>query len=614
MSVPAYSGIPRRGAGHSDPRTYGKSTSSSPSFQDSPSLHRSLRRLSGGTAINSLGGHENGKVFGASPTEVAKSNKRELESQSQPQSPKSSIKQVALHFQKRLLDLQQIISQSQGISNEFQETLKSQVRIIGFELAQSLQQLDADTSQSISEKDRLQTEVNDLREKFNEISMSTKLSQNDSNSSRHQVDQKAHPFERISPGGQPYNRGNEIIAKAPSELSPSVSDPFCSPNLPRDRGQLQLYNLPGSLKQLTHSPTETRHEEASEIHGTSLSTVLSGAQSLVTNETYNEEASETPKSSGYSYRGQMGYPNLPTGSAVIENSPQSIVAVKQPGDSPVYSTALIVHQDVDTQFDKLQTLFAKLFRVSEGWVRIYAHIPYLQGDFSLSKSTDLLWAYLTKALYPDEVEESRTHAIALLGDPVARPWYIMRIIITYCFDNMLNIETFYGFSDETDDELDKVEFKAHESTHTRTQSQDVINRQSKLIQKIVVSANYSTFRARQLSHHSKRLRDLLGTLLNAGTNRGQAGKDLGAIVVVAWDLAVEMFSSQLSFQIYFPPTTLFMANNMVARNSSITDPYQLQLKQTELKLVITPVITVRDCRSATVRTKNLHYSHVLIKG
>ena len=115
--------------------------------------------------------------------------------------------------------------------------------------------------------------------------------------------------------------------------------------------------------------------------------------------------------------------------------------------------------------------------------------------------------------------------------------------------------------------------------------------------------------------HSKKLRDILGPLLNHGCSRADAGRDLGAITIKAWELSVKMFTSQLTFQIYFPETaTKFHAATMIAKDQPRADPMHLQIRQTRLKLVITPVITLRDDRGTTIKAKNLHMSTVLTMG
>lgn len=142
--------------------------------------------------------------------------------------------------------------------------------------------------------------------------------------------------------------------------------------------------------------------------------------------------------------------------------------------------------------------------------------------------------------------------------------------------------------------------------------QILIDRQSEAVQSIVDSPRFNNFRNEQLNLHTKRLRDLLGPLLNTECARSQAGKELGTITVTAWDLSVKMYTSHLSFQVYFPDTTAkFNAATMVATDTD-QDPVKLQIQQARLKLVITPVITMRDDRGTTIKVKNLRMANVVL--
>lgn len=107
---------------------------------------------------------------------------------------------------------------------------------------------------------------------------------------------------------------------------------------------------------------------------------------------------------------------------------------------------------------------------------------------------------------------------------------------------------------------------------------------------------------------------MIGPLLNSDAARADAGQELGGIVITAWDLAIKMTTSHLTFQVYFPETcSKFTAATMHAKDSRI-DAMQLQIQQARLKLVITPVITMRDDRGTTIMAKSILPSDVLLMG
>ena len=102
-------------------------------------------------------------------------------------------------------------------------------------------------------------------------------------------------------------------------------------------------------------------------------------------------------------------------------------------------------------------------------------------------------------------------------------------------------------------------------------------------------------------------------MLNDRAVRSEAGKDLGAIAVHSMELSVKMHTAGLTFQIYFPETaSKFTAATMNAKDRVNADPMQLQVQQVRLKLVITPVITMRDDKGTTIKAKAIHSSNVLL--
>lgn len=105
---------------------------------------------------------------------------------------------------------------------------------------------------------------------------------------------------------------------------------------------------------------------------------------------------------------------------------------------------------------------------------------------------------------------------------------------------------------------------------------------------------------------------MTGPLLNGNCDRRPAGHELALLVVTAWELAVKMNTERITFQIYFPATAdKFSASTMTAKDTNVS-AMQLQLQQCRLKLVITPVVTIRDDRGLTIMAKNILSADVLI--
>jgi hypothetical protein len=140
-----------------------------------------------------------------------------------------------------------------------------------------------------------------------------------------------------------------------------------------------------------------------------------------------------------------------------------------------------------------------------------------------------------------------------------------------------------------------------------------INRGMVAVQAVLAAKDYPSFRVQQLNVHTKALRDILGPVLNAGVERTDAGKDLGPIVIQSWDLCAAMHKEGFTFQIFFPETAAkFTAATMDSMDHPRDNPMLLQTKQRRVKLVITPVITMRDDTAHSIKAKSLHSATVLL--
>jgi cell division protein FtsI/penicillin-binding protein 2 len=142
--------------------------------------------------------------------------------------------------------------------------------------------------------------------------------------------------------------------------------------------------------------------------------------------------------------------------------------------------------------------------------------------------------------------------------------------------------------------------------------QQLIDEQTGIIYAVLESPRYNDHRNTQINFYTRRLRDMCEGLINESCDRNQAGLDLGAIIIFAYDLTVDMFTSGFSFQIFFPNTSeKFTASTMIARDQPRLTPLEIQLKQMRLKLVITPVVTMRDDHGTTIKAKNLFLATTL---
>ncbi|KAL2075704.1 hypothetical protein VTL71DRAFT_647 [Oculimacula yallundae] len=309
-------------------------------------------------------------------------------------------------------------------------------------------------------------------------------------------------------------------------------------------------------------------------------------------------------------RGRAEFPGSPwdTESSRVYNT--------EPGDTPVatsQSTALVlssVGSDDPSQF--YQEEFAGLYQLIEGWAMAYCTTPKISNDQSIARTNQVLWAFMMRCTYPGKRQDAHTHLTTLLNNAYTRPWFVVRMAVEYIVVEMLSVNSYKKFSPQVGVELSAVETKLKERGLANDARQALIDRRAKAIQFAVGNPHWEAYRGEQLSNHSRQLRDILGPMLDDKADRSKAGKDLGYIALKAWDISEHMNTSQLTFQLNFPETAgKFVAATMISKDDDDVHPMTLQLSQARLKLIITPVITMRDDRGTTIKAKNLHFATVL---
>ncbi|EMR85332.1 hypothetical protein ACHAPC_009508 [Botrytis cinerea] len=258
--------------------------------------------------------------------------------------------------------------------------------------------------------------------------------------------------------------------------------------------------------------------------------------------------------------------------------------------------------------------FSDIFALAEGWARSYCCIPNIQEDRAIASSNQALWNYMTKLTYNDP-QSAHSHVMALLSSENTRFWFVMRMAMSYCFDNIMTLKTFEQYNDTVAAHLAKISQQlTARPTASAEKRQKLVAEQSAVVKSVINAPEFARFRNDSLTNHTKHLRDILGPLMNEGTSKSKAGTDLGAIIIASMDLCCRMWTAKLSFQVIFPELlgNKFTAGTMIAKDHPRDNPYQLQTKQKRLKLVMTPSITMRDDNSITIIAKSLHKASVLL--
>ncbi|KAI6710515.1 hypothetical protein JHW43_006956 [Diplocarpon mali] len=525
-------------------------------------------------------------------------------------------------FQAKLNNLINKIEGSENISSAYQNTLIKDVRDLAQQYDNQQRQLQQDIDRVIVEKDsylhqlnnaagnvqkayadrdRFGKERDDLRRSYEDLKMKAQKSTERLNELvQHWVNKNVTMMDEIAHKDAQLEGKRSLLIAANPEPSPRF------PTIGKFRGR-DPFTSP--LMSATALENFTRGS-------------IGSSKSKNTNEfvvSKDQPARRRPN------------PNLlptgpaPAGRPLVPESPWDSESSRayntEPGDTPHSSEdtslalALVLHTNVHDPSPVYQQEFSDLYVMVEGWVQSYCHQPNLENDRVVARTNQKLWSFMMNCTYPGQRQDSHTHVMTLLNDTTSRSWFVMRMGISYIMEEILSFAPYKTFSADIDAELESVKLEIAERGLANEARQALVDKRAKAIQKIVSSPNWAAFRQTSLATHSKRLRDILGPMLNDYSLRSTAGSDLGAIILKAWDLSVNMNTSQLTFQIYFPETAQkFNASTMIAKDKKYTDAMALQIKQARLKLVITPVVTMRDDRGTTIRAKNLHKSTVLTMG
>lgn len=337
--------------------------------------------------------------------------------------------------------------------------------------------------------------------------------------------------------------------------------------------------------------------------------------------------SETPTHGSTRRRGLLPSGKAPTRGGhelsydQILSSLASLPHNTEPGSPEPLPHHMVVHQQVPTapsgqsKFElasRYEQDFKEIFTMAEKWCMAYASIPNLENERKIQSSMSVLWDFMMNCTYPNSRPDSNVHVSTLLQDSKARFSFCERMMITYFTTAILVLEEFEAFSPDTAATLRACKEALNERGLASEVRRNVVLQYSKLVEDISKHPSFAAYQSMRVAFHSTKLRAILGPLLNTHAVRNTAGVDLGRIVKRVWDLSVAIYTSYMTFQIYFPETnSKFNAATMFAKDQPGEDQTQLQFNQLRLKLVITPVITLRDDSTTSIRTQNLHKAVVL---
>jgi hypothetical protein len=120
------------------------------------------------------------------------------------------------------------------------------------------------------------------------------------------------------------------------------------------------------------------------------------------------------------------------------------------------SGALVLHPGNEDGSGEWAASFSFLYSLIEGWTRSYAHQPNLVNDQNIANKNQALWGFMMNCTYPGRAQDSHSHVMLLLNDFNTRRWFVMRMCVSYCVQEILDYSAFRGYKDITDRKLSEI--------------------------------------------------------------------------------------------------------------------------------------------------------------
>jgi hypothetical protein len=169
--------------------------------------------------------------------------------------------------------------------------------------------------------------------------------------------------------------------------------------------------------------------------------------------------SRPPSATGNKFSAGSQAITMPFQALSFGNAPNSYSAT---GNQSSSAMVLRSNSDFNQEYaDQFSTIYA----LTEGWTKSYASQPNLVNDQNISQKNNVLWEFMMNCTYPGRAQDSHSHVMLLLNDFNTRRWFVMRMCVTYCVQEILDVDAFKGYSKQTDQTL--LEIKEAEKTRGR---------------------------------------------------------------------------------------------------------------------------------------------------
>ncbi|KAI2778828.1 hypothetical protein F4815DRAFT_224681 [Daldinia loculata] len=351
---------------------------------------------------------------------------------------------------------------------------------------------------------------------------------------------------------------------------------------------------PSSFKPNPTAPSWDPHGQATESHG------------------YLKVPSATSATArkGSPVGGPSNWPALinPDGSRHESNNDASQKQLVRPpsGEKQVPGATFPRHKDEWSMAD-IQNGLDHIFGLTKGYIVRCHSKPGEQpkvADLMLEKREATTWNYLLSLVYSNR-SQAKNHMLYLLGVPSYRPYIIMRVALDYLFKKVISPDIFLGIDRNLDSHLIALQEKIttfHRSGGRANprDRQRVIDEHARIVTHALKDSRIELFKKESIERHAHMMAIIMQPLRSISVTDKDAIKPLRVMVSATWEVSAKVWVSGMTLHYTFPECACkFAEGTMEPVNGPALGltPAELQMSQTRVSFVVSPVLSVRDERN-----------------
>lgn len=131
------------------------------------------------------------------------------------------------------------------------------------------------------------------------------------------------------------------------------------------------------------------------------------------------------------------------------NSPARPSILRRSNTDPNVSSGATMPNGDDHPSIEFKATISMIYRLMHNWVKEHASKPNIDKEQAIAQSKEQLWGYMIHCTLPGaQKQDAQAHIVSLLETEYTRTWFIMRLALSYCFQDILSVHTFKRFSPE----------------------------------------------------------------------------------------------------------------------------------------------------------------------